>query len=85
MKNYSKAYIALLARSHDISKIDTSEYIYQIGYVFVDYCINQLGGLEKFLGVYSDCVTVVDVYGKNVDALVLEACDYNKAVFYRLS
>lgn len=83
-ENYNKAFVAILDKQYDVSKIDKDSdfYNYIIGQVFVDYCIRQLGGLEKFISVYCDCVTASDVYGKSVDDLVLEACAYNTAAFY---
>ncbi len=78
-KNYYRAFLALLDKNYDISQIDKSTDIYKyiVGYVFVDYCINQLGGLDKFMSAYCDSVTFTDIYEKSVDSLVLEACAYN--------
>ena len=83
-KNYNKAFVAMLDKNHDVTKIDVNSdfYKYNIGQIFVDYCINQLGGLEKFVSVYCDSVTIADVYGKSVDDLVIEACAYNTSTFY---
>lgn len=83
-ENYNKAFVAILDKNYDITKIDVNSdfYKYNIGHIFVDYCINQLGGLEKFVSVYCDSVTVDDVYGKPVDELVIEACAYNTSTFY---
>jgi hypothetical protein len=76
--------IIMTKRNH-YTKIDVSSdfYKYNIGQIFVDYCINQLGGLEKFVSVYCDSVTIADVYGKSVDDLVIEACAYNTSTFYK--
>ena len=84
-ENYNKAFTAILDKNYDITKIDVNSdfYKYNIGHIFVDYCINQLGGLEKFISVYCDSVTVADVYGKPVDELVIEACAYNTSAFYK--
>ena len=84
-KNYNKAFVAILDKNYGITKIDVNSdfYKYNIGQIFVDYCINQLGGLEKFIYVYCDSVTVADVYGKSADELVIEACAYNKVSFYK--
>ena len=84
-ENYNKAFVAILDKNYDVTKIDVSSdfYKYNIGHIFVDYCINQLGGLEKFISVYCDSVTVADVYGKPVDELVIEACAYNTVTFYK--
>ena len=83
-ENYNKAVLAMLDKHYDITKIDKNIdfYIYNVGHIFVDYCINQLGGMETFLSVYCDSVTIVDVYGKTVDELVMEACKYNTSAFY---
>ena len=84
-ENYNKAFVAILDKNYDVTKIDVSSdfYKYNIGQIFVDYCINQLGGLEKFVFVYCDSVTIADVYGKSVDDLVIEACAYNTSTFYK--
>ena len=83
--NYNKAFVAILDKNYGITKIDVNSdfYKYNIGHIFVDYCINQLGRLEKFISVYCDSVTVADVYGKPVDELVIEACAYNTVTFYK--
>ena len=84
-ENYNKAFVAMLDKNYDVTKIDVNSdfYKYNIGHVFVDYCINQLGGLEKFISVYCDSVTIADVYGKSVDELVINACEYNTLLFYK--
>lgn len=84
-ENYNKAFVAILDKNYDVTKIDVSSdfYKYNIGQIFVDYCINQLGGLEKFVSVYCDSLTIADVYGKSVDDLVIEACAYNTSTFYK--
>ena len=83
-RNYKKAFVAMLYKNYDISKMDKNSdgYKYYVGYVFAEYCVEQLGGLEKFMNVYSDSVTVVDVYGKSLDEIVMEACAYNMTIFY---
>lgn len=89
-ENYHKAFVALLDKrvgiSTIISKTDIKSdalyiYKYYIGHVFVDNCIDQLGGLETFMSVYCDCVTLADVYGKTLDELIIEACAYNTSTF----
>ena len=84
-ENYNKAFVAILDKNYDVTKIDVNSdfYKYNIGQIFVDYCINQLGGLEKFVSVYCDSVTIADVCGKSVDDLVIEACAYNTSTFYK--
>ncbi len=84
-ENYNKAFVAILDKNYDVSKIDVNSdfYKYNIGHIFVDYCVNQLGGFEIFMPVYCDCVTIVDVYGSTVDELVINACEYNTMLFYK--
>ncbi|MBE6577497.1 MAG: hypothetical protein E7653_05110 [Ruminococcaceae bacterium] len=84
-KNYYRGFVAILYNDYDISKIDknTDIYRYIVGYIFVDYCVAQLGGIDKFMSVYCDSVTITDVYEKSVDALIAEACIYNNSLFTR--
>ena len=63
--------------------VEVTNRVKDIGHIFVDCCINQLGELEQFISVYCDSVTVADVYGKSVDELVIEACTYNTDTFYK--
>lgn len=83
-KNYRRAHVALQHKNNDISKEDHNSIFYQydVGFVFVDYCINQLGGVNKFMTVFGDSVRFGNVYGKNVDEIVKEALDYNMSLFY---
>ena len=83
-ENANKALIAAIQKYSDISEIDKNSdfYNYNIGPVFIDYCIQKLGGLEKFMSVYNDSITIIDVYGKSVDELVFEACAYNTSMFF---
>lgn len=60
-----------------------TDYKYYIGFIFVDYCINHLGGLAQFLSAYCDSATVPNLYGKTVDKIVKEACAYNTFLFYK--
>ena len=82
-ENYTKLEVYLFHRTSGTSFIDKNSdfYKYYIGYVFVDYCIEQLGGLEQFLQVYCDCITASEIYGKTVDALIEDACEHNKNFF----
>lgn len=82
--NYKKAGLAWWYKNNDMSKVDRNGdfYKYDIGYIFVDYCINQLGGLNKFMTVFGDSVRFSDVYGKSVDDIVEEALTYNMSLFY---
>ena len=83
-KNYNKSVVALACKVVDVSSIDKSTdfYKYYVGYVFVDYCINKLGGVEKFISAYSDSITVADMYEKTLDELISEACASNTNMFY---
>lgn len=84
-ENYNKAFAALFDYKYDVSKIDPDSYFYKyyIGFIFVDYCINHLGGLAQFLSAYCDSATVPNLYGKTVDKIVKEACAYNTSLFYK--
>lgn len=83
-KNYNKAFVALLDKSYGVSRLgkDNDIYKYYVGYVFVEYCVKQLGSFDKFISVYCDSVKVDEIYGKSVDKLVSEACAFNTAAFY---
>ena len=83
-KNYKKAVVAIAHKYFDISQIDKDNdfYQYYIGYIFVNYCIAELGGLERFISAYCDSVTLIDIYGKSLDELVIDACANNTAAFY---
>ncbi len=82
-ENYTRLQVHLFYRTSGMTEVDKNSdfYKYNIGYVLVDYCIDQLGGLERFLQVYCDCITASEVYGKTVDALLEEACEYNANIF----
>ena len=43
-ENYNKAFVAILDKNYDVTTIDVNSdfYKYNIGQIFVDYCINQL-------------------------------------------
>ena len=84
--NYTKAFVAMLCRDYGLSKInkDADYYKYSVGYVLADYCINQYLGLERFIDVYTDSITFVDVYGKSIDTLVEDACVHNISLFYKV-
>ena len=82
-ENYTRLEVYLAYRDSKINVLDKNSdfYKYYVGYVFVDYCVSELGGMEKFLNVYFDCITAFDVYGKTVDALVEAACIRNAEIF----
>ncbi len=83
-KNYKLAFVALLDRNYDIAALnkDGDFYKYDVGLVFVRHCIEQRGGMEAFLSVYCDSLTVSERYGKALDDLVLDACAENTNYFY---
>ena len=83
-KNYNKAFVAIFNEKYDVSKINKNSdfYNYYVGHIFVDYCVNFLGDIDKFMSVYCDSVTVTDVYGKKLDELVVEAIRENNLMFY---
>ena len=82
--NYKKAYVAWWCTQNDISKIDPKDdfYEYDIGSVFVDYCINQLGGVNKFMSAFNDSVRFSNVYGKSAEEVLEDALAYNMSLFY---
>lgn len=82
-KNFEKAWVAYMDRTTDLSEIDQNSdfYKYYIGMVFVEYCIDNLGGVEKFMEVFSDSVTFSEVYGKPLDGIVADALKYNTEFF----
>lgn len=83
-ENYDKMLVAFAEDQIVQSNVDRSElnrdiYLYYYGQVFVDYCVNNLGGMEKFMGTFCDEVIFSDVYGKSVDEMMNEAVEYNTA------
>ncbi len=83
IKNYNKALVAFFDEKYSATELNKKSdfYKYQIGYVFVDYCINRLGGFDKFIVVYCDSLTIDSVYGSTIDELIIEACEYNTILF----
>jgi len=84
-QNYNKAVVALVEKLYDISMLDKEGdfYKYYVGQVFVDYCVNNLGGLKKFITAYCDSISVDEIYEKSLYDLVQEACNYNCSLFYK--
>lgn len=82
-KNYLKAFVFLYSQNYDISTLNTSGdfYNYYVGYVFTDYCINELGGLNRFISAYCDSVMIKDTYGKTLSEIINDACDDNEKTF----
>ena len=83
-KNYRRAHVALQHKNNDISKEDHNSIFYQydVGFVFVDYCINQLGGVNKFMTVFGDSVRFSNIYGKSAEDVLEDALAYNISLFY---
>lgn len=83
-KNYRRAHVALQHKNNDISKEDHNSIFYQydVGFVFVDYCIKQLGGVNKFMTIFGDSVRFENAYGKSADEILNEALAYNMSLFY---
>lgn len=83
-ENFDKMLVAFAEDQIIQSNVDRSElnrdiYFYYYGHIFVDYCVNNLGGVEKFMDAYCDEVIFSDVYGKSVDEMMNEAVEYNTA------
>ena len=80
-ENYRKATIALLEIWCDGYPEDRLDYPYEIGQIFVEYCIEELGGMQKFMRAFGDYLKFEDVYGKTVEEVVKEAREWNMAQF----
>ncbi len=82
-KNFQKAWVAYMDRTTDLSEIDKNSdfYKYYIGMVFVEYCIDNLGGVERFMAAFNDTVIFSEIYGKTVDGIVADALKYNTEFF----
>lgn len=83
-KNYNKALVAMADKKYGVSRVDKNSdfYKYYMGAILVDYCVNRLGGIDVFMTAYVDSLKVSEVYGKSVEELVVDACNYNTSVFY---
>ncbi|MBR4933667.1 MAG: hypothetical protein IKZ03_04345, partial [Clostridia bacterium] len=82
-KNYTKAFVYLYSRNYDLSELDTSSdfYNYYVGYLLTEYCVNELGGLNRFISVYYDSITIEETYGKTLYEIINKACDNNEKLF----
>ncbi len=82
-KSYLKAFVSLYSRYNDISLLDTNSdfYNYYVGCVVAEYCINELGGLNKFISAYCDSVMFEDIYGKTLSEVIKDACTNNDKLF----
>ena len=82
--NYNKAWVAHVEKYYSHIEINKSNdfYRYQQGAVFVDYCINQLGGMNKFMRAFNDSVQFEKIYGKSAEEILNEALAYNMSLFY---
>ncbi len=83
--NYNKAVVALAYKNYDLPNLrqNTEFYKYYMGFVVADYCIHQLGGIEKFMLMYCDSIMISEVYGKNMSDIIIDACEYNVSRFYK--
>ena len=85
-QNYNKSLIAYADRQFDdfCGRINRESdlYLYDVGQVLVEYCVTVLGGVQEFMRVYGDSVTVSDVFGKSLDAVVRDAVKNNTDSFY---
>lgn len=83
--NYMKAFVAVEGKMNDISKVDPDSdfYNYQIGFVFVDYYVEQFGGIKGFMALYCDSITMSDLYGRTIDELVTIAYHHNMNSFFK--
>ena len=82
--NYNKAQIAYVEKYYSYIEIDKASgtYLYQQGAIFTDYCINQLGGVNKFMRAFNENVQFESIYGKSVEEIFEEALAYNMSIFY---
>lgn len=79
-ENYRKAAVALLEWYGGYPE-DRENYSYEIGQIFVEYCVEELGGMQKFMSAFNDYLKFEDVYGKTVEEVVKEAREWNMAQF----
>lgn len=79
-ENYRKAIVALFELYGGYPE-DRAEYPYEIGQIFVEYCVEELGGMQKFMSAFGDYLKFEDVYGKSVEEVVKEAREWNLAQF----
>ena len=52
-RNYRKAAVALLEWYGGYPE-DRENYSYEIGQIFVEYCVEELGGMQKFMSAFND-------------------------------
>ena len=79
-ENYRKAIVALFELYGGYPE-DRAEYPYEIGQIFVEYCVEELGGMQKFMSAFNDYLKFEDIYGKTVEEVVKEAREWNMAQF----
>lgn len=80
-ENYRKAIVALFEMYGGYPE-DRAESPYEIGQIFVEYCVEELGGMQKFMSAFGDYLKFEDIYGKTVGEVVKEAREWNMSLFY---
>ena len=80
-ENYKKATIVMMEIYWGGYSDERLDYPYEIGQIFVEYCVEELGGMQKFMRAFGDYLKFEDVYGKTVEEVVKEAREWNMAQF----
>ena len=80
-ENYKKATIVMMEIYWGGYSEERLDYPYEIGQIFVEYCVEELGGMQKFMRAFGDYLKFEDVYGKTVEEVVKEAREWNMAQF----
>ena len=80
-ENYKKALIAKLEVWCDGYPEDRPDYPYEIGLILADYCINQLGGMQKYMSAFGNSMQFERIYGKPLEEVIKDASAWNLAQF----
>lgn len=80
-ENYKKATIVMMEIYWGGYSDERLDYPYEIGQIFVEYCVEELGGMQKFMSAFGDYLKFEDIYGKTVEEVVKEAREWNMAQF----
>ena len=80
-ENYKKATIVMMEIYLGGYSDERLDYPYEIGQIFVEYCVEELGGMQKFMSAFGDYLKFEDIYGKTVEEVVKEAREWNMAQF----
>lgn len=80
-ENYKKATIVMMELYWGGYSDERLDYPYEIGQIFVEYCVEELGGMQKFMSAFGDYLKFEDIYGKTVEEVVKEARIWNLAQF----